>query len=877
MLAWLCGYASTSLRVVALGLLLSLSQPALASDEKRRFDIPPSSAQQALRLFAIQADIQLLFPYEDVKGLSLQGLAGEYVVEEAIRRLLAGTCLEAQPSGDAVIRIRENPGSRRFWFMRKTSCSKPEKSAGTASRNGPSTAGRAVPGMAAHSQTLEEMVVTAQKRAENAQKVPISLAALSGALIDSVEAMSLRDIDGAIPNVQISSFTNEPTSAVLHIRGVGLLEQDPFLGSAVSVVQDGVPEYFSFGALPDLFDIERIEVLRGPQGTLFGANTTGGVINVLTVQPSGEFGGTTEVTYGNYDRVDVKAAVDFPLVEGLLSGKVAGIRVSRRGYVENIVDGSDLGAVDVTGLRTYLMYTPAENVVATLTSQYGVAHGGGPFIAAGSVAGDLLYVREGTVAPGSESPMYASPCMPAGSRCQAPRSYKAANDSVPDRNRNRTRSTALTVEWGDTPFGDFTAISAFKDSSIDTYTDQDGTPNFYLDSRRETNGWQASQEIRTSYDVTSQTNMQIGAFYMRTHYDHFMNLRLEFAAPGHRHLNTQDQDNWSASLFGQVYVDVSDKLQLQGGLRVTREDTDMKVTGTDFFNPNGPAVFNGDIALDGFVARGSESWSEMGSKAGASYQFSEGVFLYASYARGFKSGGFSGRIVRPEDIGPFDPETVDAFEVGAKTDWLDGRLRGNLALFYSDYDHMQVAQNFLYENAQGQALAGASIFNATEAAIHGAELELSAQVLPSIRINGTFGYLDAEYDKFRFFDVVSGIERNLDGDRLQNAPEWTAVIGLSHATELASGELVTDIAYSYSASKYLQGLANQPISHIQPTELVNATVNWSPAAQRWQIGLWARNIFDKRYIASTLRNEGLDTLVSYAPPHEWGVSVKLDF
>jgi len=212
---------------------------------------------------------------------------------------------------------------------------------------GAQTAGEAAPVTPA-STGVADIIVTAQKRAENLQSVPIAVSAVSGEMVENLQAVTLQGLQGAVPSIQIGSFGNTPNTAVFSIRGVGVIDPDPYAGSTVSIVSDGVPQYFSYGALLDLFDVERVEILRGPQGTLFGANTTGGVVNVVTRQPTGEFGGRAEITYGNRNRIDIKAAVDFPIIEDLLAGKVAAFHHGRDGWVTNIVDGSDMGSQDVT-------------------------------------------------------------------------------------------------------------------------------------------------------------------------------------------------------------------------------------------------------------------------------------------------------------------------------------------------------------------------------------------------------------------------------------------------------------------------------------------------------------------------------------------------
>ena len=206
---------------------------------------------------------------------------------------------------------------------------------------------------------IQEIVVTAQKRAENLQNVPISVTAVTGDALAATQATSLQALQGSIPNVQIDNFANTPQSAVFTIRGIGVIEPDPYAGNTVSIVVDGVPQFFSMGALLDLYDVDRIEVLRGPQGTLFGANTTGGVINVVTAQPTGEFGGHIKAAYGNWNRFDVSGAIEIPLVEDTLSFKVAGIHTERDGWVTNVVDGSDMGSKNLNAVRAYLKFTRA--------------------------------------------------------------------------------------------------------------------------------------------------------------------------------------------------------------------------------------------------------------------------------------------------------------------------------------------------------------------------------------------------------------------------------------------------------------------------------------------------------------------------------------
>ncbi|MCB1707048.1 MAG: TonB-dependent receptor plug domain-containing protein, partial [Halioglobus sp.] len=194
---------------------------------------------------------------------------------------------------------------------------------------------------------IADIVVTAQKKEENLQSVPISVSAIAGESLAAAQVTSLQALQNSVPNVQIDNFANTPNNAVFTIRGIGVIEPDPYAGNTVSIVVDGVPQFFSMGALLDTYDIDRIEILRGPQGTLFGANTTGGVVNVVNKQPTGEFGGYVRAMYGNWHRFDINGAIEMPLVEDMLSLRVAGVHTQRHGWVTNVWNGEDMGRKNV--------------------------------------------------------------------------------------------------------------------------------------------------------------------------------------------------------------------------------------------------------------------------------------------------------------------------------------------------------------------------------------------------------------------------------------------------------------------------------------------------------------------------------------------------
>jgi iron complex outermembrane recepter protein len=723
---------------------------------------------------------------------------------------------------------------------------------------------------------LADIVVTAQKRSENLQNVPISVTAVTGEAVENLQATTLQGLQGTVPNIQINSFTNTPNNAVFTIRGIGIIEPDPFAGNTVSIVQDGVPQYFSMGALLDLFDVDRVEILRGPQGTLFGANTTGGVVNVVTRQPTGEFGGRAEVTVGNWGRLDAKAAFDFPIVEDLLAGKIAVMHHGRDGFYTNIMDGTDMGKRDVTALRGYLKLTPNPDLDVALSGEYGRTRNGSPVIVNGAVPGEVVFIPAGFQLPGQRLPMYQSPCVSRAEPCSAPDRYFSANSSVPDRSDMDTYRGTLTVNLSNTSLGDITAITGYKKFTLSEYTDNDATPLDLLDTYRVTKGWQLSQELRTSIDPSDNVNILLGGFYMKTHYNHFMNLLLEFAAPGFSQLNTQVQDNWSGSLFAQSYVNLSDKLRLQAGIRYTHEKTEMTAGNENFTNPDGPAIFFGATSLGGFLANGSKSWDKLGWKIGLDYQAQQGLLLYGYYARGFKSGGFVGRIQIAQDIGPFNPETVDTFEAGIKADLFDRRLRTNLAAFYTSYKDMQLAQNY-FAIVGGTQVPSTTIFNAAKSEIKGFEFEATALPVDGLTLTGSLAYLDATYKNFDFFNPGTNTFDDLSGRQLQNSPKWSGTAGATYEFALASGTMKANVLYTYTSKKFLQGLTNAPTVEIQPTHYIHGNLSWTPESERWSVDLWVKNLADKRYLEAATLNPGLFAHAAYAPPREYGVSFRYNW
>ena len=739
---------------------------------------------------------------------------------------------------------------------------------------------------------LEELVVTAQKKSENIQDVPISIVAVTGDDVADLHAVTLEGLQNTIPNVSIGPFSNTPNNAVFTIRGIGVIEPDPYAGNTVAVVVDGVPQYFSIGALVDLYDIDRIEVLRGPQGTLFGANTTGGVINIINKQPEEEFGGQLDFSYGDWKHLTIGGVVTGAITE-TVSARLSISHDERQGWVTNVVDGSDMGSRDVTIIRGAVKITPSDNFEMTLTGEYDIARNGSPVVIAGNLPGESEYVPEGF------RNMYASPCAPAGSVCDAPDNFLSANNSVPNLSHMDTYRATLNMKFSNTGLGDITSITGYKKFDLFEYTDQDGTPVTLIDTRRTTEGWQFSQELRTDFEASDIVRMTVGGLFMKTHFNHEQDLRIDFAGgatydfvndtvtkgfPGLFQLNLQDQDNWSGSFFAQSYIDVTEDITIQAGVRYTHEETEMEASTLTTFAPGGVTTFDG-VAPDGTpnllisnVAppREKSSWDNIGWKIGIDYKATADSLLYAYWARGFKSGGYTGRIGIAQDVGPYGPEKVDTFEIGYKADFLENRLRTNIAAFYTNYRDMQLAQIY-FVGSGANLVQGNTIINAASSRIMGVEIDATAIPAEGLTLTGSIAYTDAEYRDFSFL-LPDSSTRDLSGQRLQNSPKWSGAAAVSYEFPVSdNGTARIKVQYTYTGEKLLTSIVDTPRATIKAVSLVNANMDWMPLDDQFTISLWARNLLDKRYINSVFDAPGTLGLVNYAPPREYGVSFKAPF
>jgi iron complex outermembrane receptor protein len=702
---------------------------------------------------------------------------------------------------------------------------------------------------------IETITVTAEKREENVQTVPMSVSPITGEEMEKLHVQDLKDITGTIPNVQVQVNGGLSLAASYVIRGIGIAANpSPYVGTEVGTVIDGVVQTVNELGLIDQFDVDRVEVLRGPQGTLFGANTTGGVINVVTRQPTGEFGGYGTVSVGNYNELDAAVAVNVPITDDL-AGKVSFSHRQRDGFYTNLYTGSRIGGIDSNQMRAYLKWTPTANLDVTLEEEVRRIRNGTDVLLDIAYPGEIFY------------------------RPTTPRDFKLYSD-VPDTHNTDTNSTTLTANWRSN-IGTITSITNYAFWKSFGYQDVDGIDCACYEQVGTDKGWQFSEELRDDFHLGQDVEMLVGAFFQEWGYDSNGQGWPQFVSTNVVSVNLAKQRSENVSGFAQLYWNITDRLRLQAGARVSWEQVRMNEAALTYFQPAGTDAFKGFGNLSGATllpsppnnlpATGQKDWTNFGGKIGLDYQVTDNAMVYGYYARGFKSGGFNGRVTDSADIGPYDPEFVNSYEIGLKSDWLDNHLQVNLSAFLNKWSNMQVNQ-VLYRGTPPQA--SSTILNAAQATTEGVEFEGAWIPVDGLTLTGSFGYLRAVYDKFSSGTGPGSVDYS--GRDLVYSPKWNASVGADYAFRAFNGNMDAAVQYVYNGKRW-GNYTQAPSERLGAYDIVNANLSWSPPSGKWTIALWGRNLFDKKYLSLALDAPPLFTEGLLGAPRQVGVDFSFNF
>ena len=605
---------------------------------------------------------------------------------------------------------------------------------------------------------IEEVVVIAQQREQNLQDVPISISAFTS---DAIEKNMFADVGDYVTRTPNASFTSNGARSrrSISIRGVTnfLVSSSALRTSTFGFYVDGFNVAGS-SINPPIIDIERIEILRGPQATYFGRNALGGGINITSKKPEDKFAASVSVDYSRFATLDVAGVLNLPLVEDVLAARINVKRYDTDGYIENInLQG---GGNDATYdyVKVSLRYTPTDNLTVDLTGsiadeEVGMREGipSGVF---STFAGGVLYANF----PDRDGDGLADPD-PDGVGFY-PSNRKKVNFNSPQTVGTDFKYLVNRIDY---EFADllFTSITGYMESDFFLQGDIDGGSGDYFNEFRTIPRDSSSQEFRLQNTGEARLTWNLGLLYARDRGSvsnrTFVGAAQPLGLPDGFLIDSEDSkeeaDNWA--VFGQVDYRLTDRLVLSLGGRYSEETKEANIRG-----------FSGTLETILSVA---DTFTDFSPRLALNYELRDNISLYASASKGFKSGGV--QISPFPGAESFDPETLWNYEAGMKSDLFDDRLRLNLAVFYMDWEDLQTAFQQAGLDKNGDFILFGGIDNAEQATSTGVELTATALLGENLVVNVSAGYLDAEYDKFTAF--IDGANRVLDGETVPNSPEWT--------------------------------------------------------------------------------------------------------
>jgi iron complex outermembrane receptor protein len=664
-----------------------------------------------------------------------------------------------------------------------------------------------------------EITVTARRREESLIDVPISMSVVSGDSLTRTGAVDITALQDKTPNLTLQIARGSNSTLIAFSRGVG--QQDPLWGfePGVALYIDDVYVARPQGAVLDIFDVERVEVLRGPQGTLYGRNTIGGAVKYVTRRLGHDFEAKARVAYGSYNQVDLIGQVTVP-VGDILSFGGAIAQYWRDGYGENLTTGVDQYNKNVLAARLSAELTPSDNIFVRV---------------AGDRILDTSLPRHGTrLLPNGTNPIYTPT-----------ESVYDTRAGIGDDNRVETKGLSVSGEIGLTDTLTFKTITAWREGHTDTLIDFDNTELPTLDVPAQYDDRQFTQELQLLYQGDRVQGVA-GLYYLNGRasgaFDTVVGL-----------LNTTTLTSGtvltkSYAAFGDLSFDLTEQFKISVGARYTKDDKTGTVFRRNYTGIRSP-VFGNAAAVPGLIRTdytNSRSFEKFTPRVSLSYQPNADLNFYASYGQGFKSGGFDMRgdaVFTPTTVDGYAPETIDSWELGMKGAFLDRQLFVNLAGFFSNYKDQQVT-------IQVPALpSGIASFvdNAGKAEIYGFELEMRAVPSRHFTASAAIGYTHADYKEFLTFIAGGTTPVDVADQRaFQNTPEWTANVSATWSEDLAGGTIAFTPSVSLRSDTQMFEIATPALDQ-DGYALVDAALNWTSGSGRYRIGVAGRNLTDTRY------------------------------
>jgi iron complex outermembrane receptor protein len=742
------------------------------------------------------------------------------------------------------------------------------------------------------------IIVTANKREENLQNVPVPVTVFSQADLDKLGYANVGNAQESTPNLNFTAASADGNNVRVTLRGVGT---ETLVGGGdpgVALHIDGVYVGRNSAAAADIFDVERLEVLRGPQGTLFGRNANGGSVNIITKRPQDQFEGFVDVSYGNYNALRIRGAVNVPLSDNL-SARLTMYSDSHDGYINNLYqEGRDPDDKNAKGARRQLLWQSASGTDKLLRAYINKYGGVGPgskyrgndITTANGYPGGYLIGVSGGPAPPFGVPIVAnvySNARTATGAAVLPRPTgfrdvrKNANEYLDqtikgvDLEASFSLSDSILLKW----------LSSYQTNKGDILIDTDNSELPIETRRRRSDAKQFSQEFNLLSQGSSPFQWLLGAYYYTETAAEIFNivtparlLPVAFPLPpgsapggggvGQMRYATAKVD--STALFAQLSYRLTDRFTITGGIRHTWDKkTNSREAGGGFIDlTNNVGFFAAPGVFGGLPAdSGSDKFSEFTYRVTADYKITDDNMIFASYARGYKSGGFDfngGQIVGGAEQISYNPEYIDSFEVGSKNQFFDNKLVLNLTAFHYDYKDLQVFRLTGF---------GPLTDNAAQSTIQGIEAEMKVRPTENFSIDGSMGYLKAKYDNY----TIAIPPTDFSGNRLNYAPEWTLHLGAEYTVPVGEKSLTARVDWSHR-SKTFYDRANTVLDTQKAFSLVNARLRYD--ADAWFVDLFGRNIFNTEYVTGQLINPPFSCgcrTINIGAPATYGITLGAKF
>ena len=822
-------------------------------------DIKSQQTDKALLQLAESTGIQIIFTDGVGENTRSPAVRKGVSIEEALTQILKGTDLSYEYTSDDMLIIEEKnkknrsnqegsalDNSSKVIGLQLAEVQEIEDKQSKSKRAGQTR-------VAANSATrteYEEVTVTAQLREQNLQEVPLAISAFSADFLEDTSISGVGEIAKFTPGFTASNFS--AAEPIFAIRGANNTFNAAAYNKPVAVFLDDVFISRNSGAAFDLFDLEQVTVLRGPQGTLAGRNVTGGVINVRTAKPSlEEFTSKVEVGYGDYDFIETRGLVNGPVGENVAL-KASVSYKDRDGFGHDRFTGVDTDDLDSLNFRGQALFVPTDNLEVLLTLSYGRDENGNRTLS--NQSGNPL-IDDGDI-----------------------RTSEVGDVRGPSLFEREVFSTSLHVDWDVGP-GTIKSITSYSKADIrnvfgrvganfdsltvafDDISDDSEKPDTF------------SQEFRFVSEDTEKYNYVVGTYYF--HEDNsrtLLNLRRTgtagfpaFGTPFFRdNIIEQEVETHSIAVYSDIQLHITDYMDINFGGRYTYDNKKAK---EDFSNV-------APIGGGAFTAGAQRSWNNFTPRAVVTFYPTDDMTVFFNYSEGFTAGGINTEALNAASFNTFvDPEKIRNIEVGIKAQWFDRLLTTNITGFISKYTDKQ---EFVFVNFP--PFVG-SVQNAGKATVRGIEAEFAWSPTESLNINATYAYLEATYDEFlASATVFAGPQQDFSGNDLASSPAHSASVYADYVYGLGgAGDIKLNGSYAWS-DNYYNGAANKQIESVEAVGLLNASLAYITPDEKGRITLWAKNLTDEdvKLFGSDF-NIAIGGAAAYGPPRTYGVRLTYQF